>query len=304
MKAVRRHAPLKQLSTATYIDGALANICWTPRTAENIRESVEHHIHSFYEILFVESGHGSHLIDGEPVAAGPGHLALFAPGSAHNPVGLEGTAVWVLVFNPQVLDAHGWAGAIHGTRSRTLGAAQALLRSLHRGEQRHLLLQIPAGGRPALSRLFRRIEDENGGRQPGWDQAIKAQLNLILVDLLRRHTRRDVLPAEAAHPSVAQAMDFIDTHFGRPIGLRDIARHVGRSPAHLTNLVKRHTGQSAMAWLSDRRLVEARNLLLTSRQSVRQIAAELGYQSPRHFSFMFRRRYGDAPTRWRNRISG
>lgn len=287
-----------------YADGSLANVCWTPETREIIADRVRPHVHSFYEIVFVVSGSGSHVINGERIEANAGDLFLFAPGSCHDPALLQTTTVWVFIFNLQALDAHGWGGAIHTKSGHTLGASHALLRDLHTEERKHMLIRIPRAARREISRIFRCILTENFEKQVGWERAIAAHLDLLLVNLRRRHLKAPSLGVRQFHPVVAQVMDFIDVNFRRPIGLTDIARHVGRSPAYLTNLVNLHTGRPAKAWLSDRRLVEAGSLILTSGKSVEQIADSLGYESMRHFSHMFKRKYGDSPMQWRSRLVG
>jgi hypothetical protein len=77
------------------------------------------HLHSFKEIVFIGSGFGSHVADGEEIRAGPGRLAVMAPGMMHNPAGLQGASFWVMILNTQVLDADGWAGATGWERRRS-----------------------------------------------------------------------------------------------------------------------------------------------------------------------------------------
>jgi len=303
MKNGHNRPVLEKLRLATYAQGLTANICWSPNTKARIRESAGHHVHLFYEVVFIESGSGSHVINGEVVRVSPGDLTLFAPGSAHNPAQLDGARVWVLLFGIHGFDTHGWDGAIHTSKPQALGAAQLLLRALHAEKMQFLKFQIPPRDRERISSLLQHIEDEASARSNiGVEQVVSAHLNLILVDLLRRWMQRSRGATLQVHPTVGRAMDFIDTNFRRALSLSDIARHVGRSPAYLTNLIKQYTGLSAMAWLADRRLTEARNLILTSREGIQQISEEVGYESARHFSQMFKRRYGNTPMNWRNRI--
>ncbi len=302
MKIRKKEPPLTKFQMAPYTDGALANVCWSPDTTDRISDKVGPHVHSFYEIVFIESGSGSHVINGERIEAGPGQLFLLGPGSSHDPVLLQTAAIWVFIFNAHALDAEGWEGAIHTTSGRTLDAAYSLLRAVHADERRHLAFRIPAGGRPGLSAVLRRMQGGNASRRARGGGGVKATRDLLLIDLLRRHDARRPAEVGQRHPMVARAMDFIDDNFRRAIGLLDIAKHVGRSPAYLTNLVSCHTGRPVMAWLSDRRLVEARNLILTSPKSVQEVSEAVGYENISHFSHMFKRKYGDSPANWRGKI--
>ena len=61
-------------------------------------------------------------------------------------------------------------------------------------------------------------------------------------------------------------------------------------------------GQSIHAWLRDRRLERAAELLRASRLSVLGVAQAVGYGSASQFSAAFRQRYGTAPGQYRKNV--
>ncbi|NJL91848.1 MAG: response regulator transcription factor, partial [Coleofasciculaceae cyanobacterium SM2_1_6] len=73
-------------------------------------------------------------------------------------------------------------------------------------------------------------------------------------------------------PRLAPVFNFIEAHYHQSISLSDIAKAVGYSPAYLTNLVQELTGHSVKQWVTERRMVQARQLLQNTDQNVRQIA--------------------------------
>ncbi len=304
MKKTKRQIAIQKLRMAAYTDGSLANVCWSPDTKDLIADKIKPHVHSFYEVVFIESGYGRHTINGDPIEVGPGQLFILAPGTSHDPVKLQTASIWVFIFNLQVLDAQGWGGSVFASCGQALGAAHSLLRAVHAEEKQHLVFNIPAVERLGISNLLKRIQGENAEKHTGWEEMVNSFLNLLLIDLMRRLLKNPFLKVRQPHPVVAHAMDFIDLNFRDPILLRDIARHADRSPAYLTSLVNCHTGRPAMAWLSDRRLFEARKLLITSSKSVQQISEAVGYDNKRHVSDMFKRKYGDSPMNWRTRFVG
>ena len=93
--------------------------------------------------------------------------------------------------------------------------------------------------------------------------------------------------------------EFINNNYQESISLRDVAKHLGFSPAYLTQLVKSHTGEPINKWIIKRRVTAARSLLLETEQSVEQIAEAVGYQSINHFFRQFRQYYGTSPKAWR-----
>lgn len=96
-----------------------------------------------------------------------------------------------------------------------------------------------------------------------------------------------------------QVFDYIEANYHQPISLHDVATAVGYCPAYLTDLVRRHTGQTVNHWIIERRMAAARSLLLEGKLCVNQIAEVVGYQHEGHFFRQFRQHHGTTPQAWR-----
>ena len=79
------------------------------------------------------------------------------------------------------------------------------------------------------------------------------------------------------------AMDQMRQTLSRPLTLADYARGVGFSVSQFSDLFKRHYGTSPMAYFSELRMQRARELLGFTKMSVKEIAAELGFDDPLTF---------------------
>ncbi|GAB1539571.1 hypothetical protein NUACC21_22380 [Scytonema sp. NUACC21] len=101
------------------------------------------------------------------------------------------------------------------------------------------------------------------------------------------------------HPLLIRVFNFIETHYQDSISLKDVAEAVGRSRAYLTNVIRRDTGKTVLAWIIEYRMAEARRLLKETNQSVEQITQAVGYSDKRHFSRLFLRLHGTTPQVWR-----
>lgn len=110
-------------------------------------------------------------------------------------------------------------------------------------------------------------------------------------------TSGSIFPSDA---KLSNVFRFIEANYQRSITLDDVAQAVGYSPAYLTNLTRRQTGQTVQRWIIERRMVAARSLLLETDQLVEQIAIEVGYQSVVHFFRQFRQFHGTTPQAWRS----
>lgn len=106
--------------------------------------------------------------------------------------------------------------------------------------------------------------------------------------------------AEAYESPLRETFHFITENYHQPIALSDVAQAVGYSPAYLTHLMGRQTGQTVQQWIIQHRMAAACSLLLETDQPVEKIAVQVGYRHPVHFFRQFRRLHGTTPQAWRN----
>ena len=84
-------------------------------------------------------------------------------------------------------------------------------------------------------------------------------------------------------------------HLERPVTVSELAALAGQSYHHFCREFRRHTGQSALAYVNSLRLELAMRLLQSSQAPVKEIAGACGYEDAGYFGKVFRRRYGLAP---------
>jgi AraC-like DNA-binding protein len=100
---------------------------------------------------------------------------------------------------------------------------------------------------------------------------------------------------------ISSVFEFIEKNFQDSISLREVAEAVGRSPAYLTDLVRRETGKTVLGWIIERRMAEARRFLLETDRTIEQISEAVGYFDRRHFSRQFLRFHNTTPQVWRKK---
>lgn len=104
----------------------------------------------------------------------------------------------------------------------------------------------------------------------------------------------------AADPRAQAAADAVMAQLARPHRLRGTARKVGLSAGQFARCFRASFGTSFAAWVTDRRIMRAQELLVHGESSVGMIAATVGYPDPFHFSTVFRRRCGMSPQAFRS----
>ncbi|MBO9201990.1 AraC family transcriptional regulator [Niastella sp. MAH-29] len=79
-----------------------------------------------------------------------------------------------------------------------------------------------------------------------------------------------------------------------------LSEKVNLSPGYLSDLLKKETGMNAQDRIHYYLVEEAKNLLLSSNQSVSELAYSLGFEYPQYFSRLFKSKTGLTPLEFRN----
>lgn len=98
---------------------------------------------------------------------------------------------------------------------------------------------------------------------------------------------------------VRQTLQYVSEHYQSPINISILARHVCLSPSRFAHLFRSQMNAAPMQHVEHYRLERAAEKLLSSNQSIEQVAYECGFVNAYHFSARFRRYFKQAPSRYR-----
>jgi len=114
-----------------------------------------------------------------------------------------------------------------------------------------------------------------------------------------RPTRRASETGRIISPEVTRAIEFIETHADRSIGLQEIASAAGRSPSHLARVFGAEVGMPPHRYLISVRIKRARQLLARTTRPIAEIALDCGFTHQEHLTRMFRRHFQTTPAAYR-----
>ncbi len=100
---------------------------------------------------------------------------------------------------------------------------------------------------------------------------------------------------------VEAAVEHINRNLDKPMSVGTISAAVGLSTSRLTQLFRRHVGQSPKRYLRRERLLRACHYLDATDAPISQVAELVGYADPLHFSRVFRQVLGCSPRQYRER---
>ena len=147
------------------------------------------------------------------------------------------------------------------------------------------------------------LVDECSGKEPG-SEVVSVRLGEVLfVKILRDHMRQEISGSNFLHalnePLVSAALGLMH---GRPEAgwsLDNLAFEVGASRTAFFTKFKKTLGTTPMKYLTQWRMIKAKQLLRGSRTSVFEVAEKVGYGSQASFIRAFKQQYGQTPTGFR-----
>jgi AraC family transcriptional regulator len=127
---------------------------------------------------------------------------------------------------------------------------------------------------------------------------------LQIASILLRLRDSATLPALArgglAAWQVKRVCDYLLAHLDEDVSLDVLARLLDLSPAHFCRAFKQSTGLPPHAWLLQRRIERAQELMAAHpRMGLTEVAQSVGYGGQSAFGTAFRRVTGTTPSAWR-----
>lgn len=101
--------------------------------------------------------------------------------------------------------------------------------------------------------------------------------------------------------SVEKAKFYIRQHYTKALSVRSIAEYSGLSPSYLSYLFKRETGVTITCYLDKQRLDRAKELLILTSKSMKEISSIVGYTDQNYFSRIFKKYEKISPVEYRTK---
>ena len=152
---------------------------------------------------------------------------------------------------------------------------------------------------PALARSFaavHRLAETTGGSLETDELLLRSFLHLLIRHADADTRVRSVLdrPAPTESAAVTRALDYLDAHYSEAIDLATLAGIAGMPRTRLIRAVKRATGLTPHAWLTDRRIRAAR-VLLHQGMAPADVGVACGLYDQSHLNRVFKARVGVSP---------
>lgn len=250
----------------------------------------------FYAIVIKETNcgdirYGNRYYDyseGTTVFFGPGQIAASEPeGEVHQPYGKA------LIFHPDIIKGTSLGKQIHECSFFGYQSNEAL----HLSEKESEI----------VNNCFENIATEisqNIDRHS--KKLIVANLELLLKYCSRFYDRQFITREIANYGIIEQFEALLNEYFFseklKAEGLPSVAYFAEKlhlSPNYFGDLIKKETGKSALEFIHLQLLEAAKEKILDTTKSISEVAYNMGFKYPQHFTRLFKQKIGMSPNEYR-----
>jgi AraC-like DNA-binding protein len=227
--------------------------------------------------------------EGTLVFVAPGQvLEIENDGKVYQPVG------HALVFHPDLIHGTPLAGFINDYHFFSYNTNEAL----HLSErERHIVLDC-----------FSKIEYELQQNIDKHSKKLIASNIELFLNYCERFYDRQFITRDNANKGILEKFEeLLNGYFSsdkpQNYGLPSVAYFADElhlSANYFGDLIKKETGKSAKEYVLDKIIVIAKNKTFDSTKTVNEIAYELGFKYPQHFTRLFKQRVGVTPNEYKN----
>ncbi|UWX56001.1 helix-turn-helix transcriptional regulator [Maribacter litopenaei] len=145
------------------------------------------------------------------------------------------------------------------------------------------------------------MQDEVLQENPNY--AIIRQLLSVLFTMIEGERKKLVLDKDVLQKtqniSFKNFLTILEENYKRPVGVEYYAEKLFMSARNLNLICQNILEQSVSEIIETRKLIEAKNLLISTDKTISEIAFELGYNENSYFSNVFKKKAGISPSEFR-----
>lgn len=255
-----------------------------------LTEDTAFHYHEFHKLVFFLDGSGNYIVEGRNHALRPYDIVLVREGAIHK-AQIDAAQPYeriILYISPEFLRA----------QSSESCSLDACFRAAT--ERRSFVLRPNPDRRAALMRLLTALETAGQRAEYGHDLLERALLIQLMVELGRGLLDEEYryVPSENCNDKTAKILEYLNAHVTENVSIDRLAEQFYLSKYYMMRLFREETGFTIHAYLSDKRLRLARELIVQGMPAT-EACYRCGYRDYSAFSRAYKKRFASSPKRRR-----
>ena len=245
-----------------------------------------HHCHSFFEIYYVDRGNCRFMVENNIYDLRQGDFLLIPPDILHYTRYLDGPC------------------KKYGIYFRNNDISQQAAAAMPGGSaffQETRIFQLPDAHHYQVELLLERMLTEEKIEDSRTEAMLYLQLQELLLFCSRNCSFLQEIPANirTTDRQIVLAARYISDHYMEPISAADIASAAGFSPNYLSKRFREAAGIGVHEYLMFVRLQHAALDLVSTGDSITEIALRSGFSDSNYFKDAFKKKYGVTPSAYR-----
>lgn len=160
----------------------------------------------------------------------------------------------------------------------------------------HVALQYPDAAK--AEQIFDRIKEEYCRKDAEYDPTVLLGLVTQLLENIRSQ-----IPTHSRSSRFDEILGCVESNLNNSSLNREfLCRMCGTSGSTLDRLFRKHTFSSVNEYIRNKRLSHVTNLLSVTSLRMNEIASSAGFASTNHMNWVFRKKFGISPSRYRKNI--
>lgn len=252
------------------------------------------HWHEEMELISVKKGSGQVILDLQPYPVEAGDLVVVFPGKLHGIRQKPGCAMEYenIIFRLDML--------IPALPDRC--STEYLLPLLAGQGPGSYVCSCGQPEFPAVQELIGRLDQLSGSRPAGYELAVKGLFFALLFLILHGRQSDGGKGAEGRFQGKMKlVLKEVENRYDEPLTVKEMADMCGYSASHFMKFFRQQMGTSFVEYLNDYRLLMAARMLISTEETVTEIARLSGFDQPSYFNRLFRRKYGMTPSQYRQK---
>lgn len=253
------------------------------------------HKHEFIELIYISEGTAVQRIDGIDYPVEHGDLLFVSCEQVHSFIPEhELTYVNILLepafLSEELIDSDSILELFNHSMFSEFGPSSAVSGQCVRFLGKELL---------EMDHLVAMMEAEYLQKKAGYRSLLHGCVRILITMLLRR--LRGDLPDHPVFDIMPDILSYIDENCNGRLSLEEIAARSFYNPSYFGKLLKQYCGKSFTAYLKERRMEKASELLRSTGAPVEAVMNRVGYNDRKLFYRHFRELYGTSPAKFRKK---
>lgn len=242
----------------------------------------------YFKVIWNRRGRFTFLLEGQKVDVSKDEVTCLTPLQNPDYAQFSGDYV-VLLFNREFY-------CIHENDNEV--SCEGLL---FWGSSELPVIHLDKNEKPKFETLFKVFEDELNTRDSIQGEMLRMLLKRLIIKSTRI-ARKQFFPQDLGKKSTELIRQFnilVEKHFRKYHQVGEYAELLHKSPKTLSNVFAEADQKTPLQLIHQRIILESKRQLLKTERQAKEIAYDLGFDEPAHFSRFFKKNTGKSPTEYR-----